>query len=43
VGEYLFDFRAANVSIHGQTFARWYIDEYLFGPTGAGNPRVSGL
>ena len=43
VGEYLFDFRAANVSIHGQTLVRWYIDEYLFGPTGAGNPKVSGF
>ena len=43
VGEYLFDFRAANVSIHGQTLKEWYIDEYLFGPTGAGNPGVSGF
>jgi hypothetical protein len=35
VGEYLFDPRAANVSINGQTYYEWYRDEYLFGPTGA--------
>jgi hypothetical protein len=38
-----FDPRAANVSINGQTFAEWYVDEYLFGPTGAGNPNISGF
>ena len=43
VGEYLFDMRAANVSINGQTFIEWYIEEYLFGPTGAGNPKISGF
>ena len=43
VGEYLFDPRAANLSIHGQTFMEWYVDEYLFGPTGAGNPNISGF
>ena len=43
VGEYLFDPRAANVSINGQTFIEWYLDEYLFGPTGAGNPNISGF
>jgi len=43
VGEYLFDPRAANVSIEGQTFIDWYIDEYLFSPTGAGNPKISGF
>lgn len=43
VGEYLFDPRAANVSIDGQTLAEWYVDEYLFGPTGAGNPNISGF
>eukprot|EP01052_Picozoa_sp_SAG31_P025411 SAG31_NODE_2226_length_6149_cov_9.156198_3_plen_279_part_00 len=42
VGEYLFDPRAANVSVHGQTFVQWFIDEYLFGPTGAADPHVSG-
>ena len=43
IGEYLFDPRAANVSIKGQTFAEWYVDDYLFGPTGAGNPNISGF
>jgi hypothetical protein len=43
VGEYLFDPRAANHSIKGQTLAEWYVDEYLFGPTGAGNPNISGF
>lgn len=40
--EYLFDFRNANVSVNGQTFAQWYIEEYMFGPTGLGNPNISG-
>ena len=43
VGEYLFDPRAANVSVHGQTFVEWFIDDYLFSKTGAGDPRVSGF
>jgi len=43
IGEYLFDPRAANVSVHGQTLMEWYIDEYLFSPTGAGNPNISGF
>lgn len=43
VGEYLFDPRNANVSINGQTFMEWYVDDYLFGPTGAGNPNISGF
>jgi hypothetical protein len=42
-GEYVFDPRAANVSVNGQTFAEWYTDEYLFGPTAAGNPDISGF
>ena len=42
-GEYMFDPRAANVSINGQTLVRWFIDEYLFGPEGAGNANVSGF
>jgi len=41
VGEYLFDPRAGNVSVNGQTLIEWYIEEYLFGPTGAGNPNIS--
>ena len=43
VGEYLFDFRSVNVSVNGQTFAEWYINDYHLGPTGAGNPLVSGF
>jgi hypothetical protein len=27
VGEYLFDHRNANVSIGGQTFIEWFVDE----------------
>ena len=42
VGEYLFDHRAANVSVNGQTFISWFVEDYLFGKTGAGDPRVSG-
>ena len=41
VGEYLFDPRAANVSINGQTFVEWYVEEYLFSQSAAGNPKVS--
>lgn len=43
VGEYLFDFRALNVSVNNQTFLEWYIDEYFMGPTGGGNANVSGF
>ena len=43
VGEYLFDFRSINISVNGQTFADWYVNEYHFGPTGAGNPLVGGF
>ena len=40
---YLFDFRAANVTIGGQSFAEWFVDEYFFSQTGAGNPLISGF
>ena len=43
VGEYLFDFRAANHSVRGQTLAEWYVEEYLLGPTGGGNANISGF
>jgi hypothetical protein len=43
VGEYLFDFRSVNVSVNGQTFIEWYIEEYFFSATGAGNPLVKGF
>ncbi len=42
-GPYIFDFRAANVSINQQTFTEWYINDYFFGATALGHPRVSGL
>jgi hypothetical protein len=42
-GPYIFDFRAANVSINNQTFTEWYINDYFFGATALGHPRVSGL
>jgi hypothetical protein len=43
VGEYIWDPRAANVSVKGQTFLQWFVDSYLFGPTGGGSPLVSGF
>ena len=43
VGEYVFDRRGWNVSVNGQTMRRWWIDEYLFGPLGAGTPNITGF
>ena len=43
VGEYLFDFRNANVSVNGRTFIDWYVNDFFFGPTGGGNANVSGF
>jgi hypothetical protein len=44
IGSYLFDFRAANVSVNGQTMVQWYIEEYIFNELdGVGNPHVSGF
>ena len=43
VGEYLFDPRAANMSVGGQTLLQWYVDEYLFGLSGAGSPLIDGF
>lgn len=43
IGAYLFNHSAANVSVDGQTFLQWYIDEYLFGPNGGANPNISGF
>ena len=43
VGEYIFDPRAVNVSVNGQTLLEWFVEDYLFGPTGAGNPKISGF
>ena len=43
VGEYVFDPRAWNVSVNGQTLGEWWVDEYLFGPTAAGDPNITGF
>eukprot|EP00036_Acanthoecidae_sp_10tr_P006595 CAMPEP_0182944150 /NCGR_PEP_ID=MMETSP0105_2-20130417/53484_1 /TAXON_ID=81532 ORGANISM="Acanthoeca-like sp., Strain 10tr" /NCGR_SAMPLE_ID=MMETSP0105_2 /ASSEMBLY_ACC=CAM_ASM_000205 /LENGTH=261 /DNA_ID=CAMNT_0025084057 /DNA_START=1 /DNA_END=783 /DNA_ORIENTATION=+ len=42
VGEYLFDFRAANVSVNGQTMVEWFVSEYMLGKAGAGARDVVG-
>ena len=42
VGEYLWDPRAWNVSVRGQTLGDWWKEVYLFGPLGAGNANISG-
>lgn len=43
-GEYLFDFRAANVSINGVTLAEWFVEEYFFNASdGANHGIVSGF
>jgi hypothetical protein len=34
VGEYLFDHRNANVSISGQTFIDWFVNDYFGGQAG---------
>jgi hypothetical protein len=36
VGEYVFNPLAANVSVRNQTLLEWFLDGYLFSPTGAG-------
>ena len=43
VGEYLLDFRNANVSVHGQTLIDWYLNDYFFSMSGGGNPNISGF
>lgn len=44
VGEYLFDMRALNVSVNGQTLENWFLEEYIFSSaTGIGNENISGL
>ena len=40
---YLFDHRNANVSINGQTFVEWFVDEYYGGPAGIGNKNIIGF
>ncbi len=43
VGEYVFDPRAWNTSIKGQTLGEWWISEYLFSPTAAGDSDITGF
>ena len=43
VGEYVFDPRAWNTSVNGQTLGQWWLETYLFGPTGAGNQNITGF
>ena len=44
VGEFLFDFRAANVSVNGVTLAEWFVEEYFFNASdGANHDIVSGF
>ena len=43
VGEYVFDPRAFNTSIKGRTLGQWWVEEYLFSPTGAGHPNITGF
>eukprot|EP01048_Picozoa_sp_COSAG05_P016543 COSAG05_NODE_2141_length_3486_cov_4.423679_3_plen_471_part_00 len=43
VGEYVFNPMAANISVNGQTFLEWFVDDYVFGKTGGGDERVSGF
>lgn len=43
-GNYLFDFRAANETVHGMTLVEWFIEDYIFAELdGLGNPLISGL
>ena len=43
VGEYLFNFMNANVSVNGQTLIEWYLSDYFFSQSGGGNPLISGF
>ena len=43
VGEYLLDFRNANVSVNGETLIEWYLGEYFFSQSGGGNVNISGF
>jgi len=43
VGEYIWDPRAWNVAVNGQTLGDWFINDYLFDSTGGANPKVSGF
>ena len=41
-GEYAFDMRSANRSVHGQKMIDWFINDYVLGYNGSGHPAVSG-
>jgi hypothetical protein len=43
VGEYVFDPRAWNVSIKGQTLGEWWMSDYLFSATAAGDADIVGF
>jgi len=43
VGEYIWDPRAWNLSINGQTFGQWYINDFLFDASGGANAKVAGF
>lgn len=43
VGEYVFDPRAWNTSVNGQTLGEWWLEEYLFSNTAGGNPNITGV
>ena len=43
VGEYVFDPRAWNVSVNGQTLGQWWLEDYLFGALGAGDTNITGF
>jgi hypothetical protein len=43
VGEYIFDPRAWNTSIHNQTLGQWWMEEYLFSGTAAGDKDITGF
>ena len=42
-GEYLWDFRAWNLSINGQTLRDWFFEDYVFNADGGGSPLVTGF
>ena len=40
-GNYVFDMRAANLTVHGQSMLDWYVDEYVLGSNGTGHPAIA--
>jgi hypothetical protein len=42
-GEYLWDFRALNTSVNGQTLKEWFITNYSASANAIGNPNIDGL